>query len=185
MLGVDTYWLVSEVLLIVTFLAFLITQVLMPGRKKIESGVKKIPEWIGFALIIMLIFTIAVGIVAFLVVEKYHVILISGGVLGLALVIALIDFYRIKSYISRLSKDGVHHAVEVTPEGLTHHDHAHFHHPYHNHQHMATPTNQPQQPKPAPGPMMTVECPQCGSHIKLPEGSHQITCPYCGLSGTL
>jgi len=110
MLGMDTYWLVSEILLIVTFLAFLLTQVLMPSRKKVESGVKKIPGWIGFALIIMLIFTLVVGVIAILVVEKYHVILISGGVLALALIIAMIDFFRTKSLADKMAASGIHHA---------------------------------------------------------------------------
>jgi hypothetical protein len=182
----DTYWLVSEILLVVTFIAFLFTQVLMPGRKKVETGGQRVPIWIGFVLVLMLLFTIGVGIAAFIHVDKFEVILISAGVLAMALVLSLIEFFRIKGIADKMAAGGgIHHAVEVTQEGMAHHGHQHFHHPYHNHKHMETPAHHPQQAPAGQGPMMTVECPQCGSHINLPEGSHQITCPYCGLSGTL
>jgi ribosomal protein S27E len=186
MLGMDTYWLVSEILLVVTFIAFLFTQVLMPSKKKVESGVKVVPSWIGFALVLMLFFTVGVGITAILLVEKNLVILISAAVLALALVLSLIEFFRIKGIADKMAAGGgIHHAAEVSQERLVPHGQQHFHHPYHNHQHMETPTHQPGQAPAGHGPVMTVECPQCGSHINLPEGSHQITCPYCGLSGTL
>ena len=183
----DTYWLVSEVLLVVTFLAFLLTQVLMPNKKKVETGVKNVPVWVGYALILMLFFTIIVGVIAFLVVEKYLVILISAGVLGAALVLSFIDFLRIKGIADRIaaSAGNIHHAVEVSQEGLAPHGQQHFHHPYHNHQHIDSPITHHEQAPAAQGPMMTVECPQCGAHLNLPEGSHQITCPSCGLSGTI
>lgn len=186
MFGMDTYWLVSEILLVITFLAFLFTQVLMPNKSQVETGVKAVPGWVGPVLVLMLLFTIGVGAIAFLVVEKYLVIMISGAVLALALVISLVDFFRIKGIADTIAAGGgVHHAVEVSEEGLAHHGHPHFHHPYHNHQHIQTPAHQPAQAPASQGPMMTVECPQCGGHIQLPEGSNQITCPYCGLSGTM
>ncbi len=43
----------------------------------------------------------------------------------------------------------------------------------------------PPQPLQAPPRTIKVECPQCGSHIDIYPGSNQITCPHCGLSGSM
>ncbi len=32
---------------------------------------------------------------------------------------------------------------------------------------------------------MTVECPRCGKHLTVQHGANMITCPHCGLSGSL
>jgi predicted neutral ceramidase superfamily lipid hydrolase len=185
MLGMDTYWLVSELLLLVTFFAFLFTLVMMPSKKKVESGVKLVPSWIGIVLFSMLIVTLGAGLMSLLLVDNFFVILLSAVVLAVALILSIVEFFRVKAVADRMTAGGIHHAVEVSQEGLTHHEQEHFHHQYHNHQHMETPAHHPEQAPAAKGPMMTVECPQCGSHIHIPEGSHHITCPYCGLSGTL
>jgi len=71
------------------------------------------------------------------------------------------------------------HPVHAHPQPA--HQGLHPHQPTaqhaHTHQHPAHP--QPQHE------MMTVECPQCAKHIEIPVGSHTITCPYCGLSGSM
>jgi hypothetical protein len=38
---------------------------------------------------------------------------------------------------------------------------------------------------PAHADQMTVECPRCGKHLTIQQGANMITCPHCGLSGSL
>jgi len=184
MLGMDNYWLVSEALLILTFIVFVITYMLIPGRKKVLEEGKALPGWAPAALITMILFAAGVGIVGFLSVEKNAIILISVVLVILAIVVTLIDYMRTK-----IARDS---AVAAMATGTYQHQAGHA--PYHPHLVQQVPTHQPHTApvleavhvQEMPGQaMMTVECPNCNGHIEIPEGSHTIVCPYCGLSGTM
>jgi LSD1 subclass zinc finger protein len=182
MFGMDSYWLVSEALLVITFIVYIVTQVLMPSKKEIEGGVTQVPIWVPVALGFMVLGTASVIGFAFLYVEKNLVVMISAGVLLLALLLGFADYILTKRKAEKyvMTEGDLHHALDISNEGIAHHPQQTPQ--YHDHQ-LAAPQHE-QLPAAGAG-MMTVECPQCGNHLQLPEGSHQITCPHCGLSGTM
>jgi hypothetical protein len=171
---------------------------LIPNRKKVLEEGKDLPGWAPAVLITLIFFAIGVGIMAYLTVEKMLLVVISDVLVILSILITLIDYYRTKK-----ARDN---AILDMASGY----HPHAHHPVHN-QHLPQGANvqhlhmhqQPQSLPSAQHPhmapaleavhikettqpaMMTVECPNCQGHIEIPEGSHTITCPYCGLSGTM
>jgi len=180
MAELEPYWILSEALLLITFLMLIVTYVLLPGKKDVKAGVKKVPGWIPALHGVMFVLSGAIIIISLRLVENNLIIMVTGGILMVAIVLAFIDYFLTKGLINKVQAEAeVHHAVELTDHTPDHAMHQHAAHPQHPAAHQALH---------APGAharMMTVECPQCGGHINLPEGSHQITCPYCGLSGTL
>ena len=182
MLGMDPYWILSEALLLITFILLIVTYILLPSRKDVRAGVKKVPGWIPGVHVIMFVLSGAIIGVSLTLVEKYLIIMSTGIILMIAILLAFIDYFITRAQMGRTSaEDGViHHAVELTdhtPDHTPHQTHPVHHAPHH-------PQSHSQEARRS-GPMMTLECPQCGGHIQMPEGSHHITCPYCGLSGTL
>ncbi|MGA1793078.1 MAG: hypothetical protein ACMUHM_03935 [Thermoplasmatota archaeon] len=185
MAELEPYWILSEALLLITFLLLMVTYILLPSRKDVKAGVKKVPGWIPALHFLMFVLSGAIIVISLALVKNNLIIILTGAILMVAIILAFIDYFITKGLINKVQGEGdVHHAVELTdhtPEHSTHHEH-HVQ-DYHPHGHTAIQHAPPASG--AQGKMVMVECPQCGGHINLPEGSHQITCPYCGLSGTL
>ncbi|MBN1390569.1 MAG: hypothetical protein JXA22_08010 [Candidatus Thermoplasmatota archaeon] len=181
MFGVEPYWILSEALLLITFILLIVTYILLPGKEDVQAGVGRIPGWIPALHAIMFIMALAIIIISVLLVEKNLIIIITGIILLIALVLAFIDYIRVRNMVGNYSAvEGVQYAT-VTMEEPS------IHIPPHQVPNV-TPHHDPHQRPTGQGTgsrMMTVECPQCQGHIELPEGSHHITCPYCGLSGSL
>jgi ribosomal protein S27E len=122
-----------------------------------------------------LLLLISIGMVPvaiFLLDTTYRMWLIGLDILSIvAVLFALFIYFSARKAYKDLHE--MHPVEEVGVVQAQAHEH-HHQEVHHEHHHPAQQQN-----------MMTVECPQCGNHIQLPEGSHQITCPYCGLSGTL
>ncbi|MBN1539035.1 MAG: hypothetical protein JW939_02740 [Candidatus Thermoplasmatota archaeon] len=182
MAGLDPYWLLSEVLLLITFVLLMITYILLPGKKDILAGVTRIPGWVPAAHVAMFSMAMAIIIISIFLVENNLIILITGILLIVALVLAFIDYFITRAKIGKNAAAGtVHQAIEHADEEMI--DAPHYMDPARIHHH--DPHLAPAPPPGATTQMITVECPQCGGHIELPVGSHQITCPYCGMSGTM
>ncbi len=169
MFGADNYWLVSEALLILTFISFLVVFVLTPSRRKVLEEGKDLPGWVPIVLMLMIATAVGVGIFALLMVKENIIILISDSIVIVALVLTIIDHRLVKRAVNKMVASHVAHELPITEQA--HADHQHLHAQGHLY---------------AEGiPMMTVECPTCKGHIEIPEGSHTLTCPYCGLHGSL
>ncbi len=198
MFGMDNYWLVSEALLALTFIVFLITFMLIPNRKKVMEEGKELPGWAPAVLITLIFFAVGVGIVAFLTVEKMLAVILSDIFVIFSILITLIDYYMTKrardNAIADMASGRYHpHAHQAMPgQQLPHHaqtQQLHGHHQAHlpsaQNPHTAPAIEAVHIKETSQPAMMTVECPNCQGHIEIPEGSHTIICPYCGLSGTM
>lgn len=210
MADLDLYWIFSQVLNLIVFGIFLVTILLIPSKEKIksgEAGQNLLTPTIPLLLGIIFASTLIIPVVAIILqVNAFIVILITDGLLITANLFLTFDFIRSKRLFREISDQKASHIPQQ------HHSH-HPDHPavgpqvhqaslqgaqqqhlpqggqqaVHAQAHQAVPQAPGQEHLPAAShdKMMTVECPSCGGHIHIPEGSHEITCPYCGLSGTL
>jgi ribosomal protein S27E len=179
MASVETIFIINFLLNIAIAVSGIIVSMLIPSTKKIkagEAGSSLGASWIPIVLVIMIIVAIAVFPLSFLSLEGRNLYfalvldIIAIGVTGLA----FREFISARKAYKELGEGEVVEEVGVVA---------------------STPSPQAYQQQPVQVPkqhpyqtqvqMMTVECPQCGNHIQLAEGSHTITCPYCGLSGTI
>jgi hypothetical protein len=188
MASVETLFIINFVLNIAIAVSGIIVAMLIPSTKKIrsgEAGTSLGASWIPIVLVIMVIVSIAVFPLSFFSLEGrslYFALvldLIAIGVAGLA----LREFFSARKAYNEI---GEHLEEEVgvvasTPQQVHHQPRVQVpqQHPYSQHQ------EHQQAHEPHQHPMITVECPQCGNHLHIPEGSHTITCPHCGLSGTI
>jgi hypothetical protein len=190
MAAVDTVFIVNFLLNIAIAVTGIIIAMLIPSSRKIrdgEAGTQMGSNRILFVLVLMVIISISVFPISLVFLEGRNLYF------GLALdliailvtILAVREFfsarkaYRELDYVEEVgtvaishpqhhphtAQHAVHHAEELHPEV---HPHGHTAQSHSHH-----------------GSHITVECPQCGRHIQIAEGSHAITCPYCGLSGTI
>lgn len=172
MAELDAYWVISQVLNLLVFLVFFVTLFLIPSREKVrtgQAGPSLESRTIPVLIILMFISILVIPIIALVLVDQFALVLVTDGLLLIAVVLLTIDFARTRQLYREVgaSPEVVQAAVAGYPG-------------------QEQPVQQEQQNEPsAQGGTMTVECPNCGGHLEIPEGSHQITCPYCGLSGTM
>ncbi len=176
MASVETIFLINFILNIAIAVSGIIVSMLIPSTKRImegEAGTSMGAPWIPVVIVIMVIVSIIVFPLSFLALDGNNLIfalildVIAISVTGLALreFIAARKAYRELEH----EVEEVHVvANETSPQVYQQPMQVQQSHPYHGQ-----------------NPMITVECPQCGNHLHIPEGSHQITCSHCGLSGTI
>ena len=178
MASVEASLLINFILNGIIFTVGIIVALLIPSNRKIregEAGTSLGAPWIILVLILMLIMTIALFPVSFLFQKGANLVL----ALVLDLIALIITSTAVISYLGarrayrELREEGYEH-VEMVRAVPTYGGHALSHPSEHLH-----PADPP------PGNLITVECPQCGSHLHIPENSHTITCPYCGLTGSI
>jgi len=180
----DLVSIVVEIIFVASALGFFITWILLPSRKKVEMGAAgrrmsspMIPALIAIGtLLALLIVPVSFGA------GSGNVRLagwISAPILSLAYLLIILEYAAQKRQIKALY--GQHAALEV--ESVDVHVASR---PGPSHVgHQQAPSAQAATLHPAQMEMMTVECPQCLSHITIPKGSHTITCSRCGLTGSL
>lgn len=165
----DAWWIASELMMVAAFVIFIVAMFMIPSKDKVRSGEagsgpsRAVPYLIAGTFFLLLL----MGIFAFFMVRDYWVVLVTDGILIVCAGMVSIDYYTTRKLFNSVGHE-VHRHVEVAHAQVLPHQQYPQGHPHPN----------------QPG-TMTVECPQCGGHITIPEGSHQITCPYCGLSGTI
>ncbi|MFW3145199.1 MAG: hypothetical protein ACMUIE_00120 [Thermoplasmatota archaeon] len=168
-MAIDTWWIASELMMVAALVIFLVAMFMIPSKDKVrsrEAGTGP-SRAVPYLIIGTFFFLVLMGIFAFLMVKDYWVVLVTDAILIVSAGMVSIDYYTTRRLFRSMGHE-IHHNVEVA--------HGHVH-PQHNHHHGHIYPHQ--------AGTMTVECPQCGGHITIPEGSHQITCPYCGISGTI
>ncbi|MFO8050846.1 MAG: zinc ribbon domain-containing protein [Thermoplasmatota archaeon] len=164
----DAYWIISQILNLLVFAVFFVTLFLIPSRDKVrkgEAGSNLFSGTIPVLIVIMYISLLIIPIMALLLVEKFIMVIATDGLLLIAVLLLTIDFVRTRKLYKEISDSN--QVVQAAVAG------------YPAHEQVA------QHQQAAPSGTMTVECPNCGGHIEIPQNSHQITCPYCGLSGTM
>ena len=176
----DPFYLFVESIFLLCLLVF-ITLFFIPTKKKIYAGEvgkldsQLVPIAIGLSGILLVLFIIFVFLVDFSE-SIMRIIFILFWVVFLlpATGFTLLSYLKAKSWTREYHEK---HGVPIKGH-VTHPD---------------QPVGQPVHPQythtqghsQQPGETMTVECPGCGSHLEISVGADTITCPYCGLSGTL
>ena len=170
-------------------LAFLII-FLIPSKKKIMSGQggKRIDGPLLPSLIAVLSI-IALATIGFAAVSEFRIRSLITGVLMIGCAAFIwVEYFSIRKLLSSTVVPAVVTTTELPPAQQQVRMP-----PQPVQQQLQTPVvNQPAvAPAQAPSRLpptpqtMTVECPQCHAHIQIQVGSNVITCPYCGLSGTM
>ena len=209
MASVEIIFLINFILNIVIAVSGIIVAMLIPGTRKIlagEAGASMGAAWMPFVLGAMVLVSIAVFPLSFIALEDrnlYFALVLD--VIAIAVTgMALREFFTARKAYRELEEGHGLEEVAVVATTASHHGqqvHVPEQHPYHghaqHHQHPAQPQHAPVHAHSLPPEhhehahhphqhaMITVECPQCGNHLHIPEGSHTITCPHCGLSGTI
>ena len=187
-----SFFYLNEPLSLIIIITLLIIMVLIPTKKKVLEGKagwtmtsKAVPIVLGSSFILLIIiFFLSI----FLVeddVEKWVLILTCG--FSIPAVIATgILYFSMKKFIEGQHQaamtgaeahikvhEGAHtvHAVEVAEVG---------HGQEHAEEHVAGSMGGA-----AGAGSITVECPGCGGRLEVHEGASSITCPHCGLTGSL
>lgn len=175
MTGWDTYWIVSQVLNLMVFGLFFITMFLIPSKDRVRSGEADFrlgSPVIPLLIIVILLFAVSIPIFAVFMVQDFLVVIGTDCLLLVAVFLVTVDYFSTRKLYKEITAGVQVEQVQIAgtaPQG----------HPPQQ-QHL------PSAQHPAPqGAVMTVECPNCGGHIQIQEGSSEIICPYCGLSGTM
>lgn len=154
----DTVSILVEIAFVVSFAGFFLLLVLIPSKKAIASGNargKMGSPIVPILILLSIVLALAMIPLAFFADTVGSLV---GFVTAPLLLIA--HFGIAREYAgARRSMSPPHLEVEEV-------------HAVH-----ATQASHPQ--------MMTVECPGCQGHLSIPNGSHQIVCPHCGLTGSL
>jgi len=176
-------------------LALFTLLVLIPSRKRVLAG--EAGRSMKSALVPVLLIVESIIGVAVLVLSLLSELQVRAFISGLFLIIAVafiwFEFFKVRSLMRERPPELVTAEVATIAQPSQHQ--------------LPVGSNNPNPGQVAPGPeqgvlprsqqaslpqapaavadTMKVECPGCGGHIEIPLGSHQITCPYCGLSGTL
>lgn len=177
----DPFYLAVESIFLLCLLVFL-TLFFIPSKKKVYAGEvgrlesPAIPIILGLSSLLLVIFIVFVFLVDFTE-SIMQVIFILFWVLFLlpATLFTLMSYLRAKRWVKDFNENAPHYPPHQPQPGEA---------PPPPHPGVQSQSHQ----QPAghqPQDTMTVECPGCGSHIRIPAGSHHITCPHCGLSGTL
>ncbi len=193
MVSPEVAMVINVVLNAIILIPAIIVSLLIPSNKKIrsgEAGTEMGATWIPVTMIFLIIVAVAMIPVTISILDGDD---LPYG-LGLDILAVLVVVMATYIYFSakKTFKELLHPVEEVA---VVHAETVEGHHVVHPHHPVHSPT--PSHPHHNQGPhhdhshgieqpnTVTVECPQCGNHIQLAEGSHQITCPYCGLAGTL
>ena len=183
----DAYWIVSQALNLMVFGVFFITMFLIPSKDKVrsgEAGQRLGSPTIPLLIVLILLFAIGIPIFAVAMVEDFLIVLGTDCLLLVGVALVTADYFSTRKLYKEITAGGhvqveqVHIAVTLPPGLPPHHQQAGTQNPQAQH----LPSAQHDVPQ---GAMMTVECPNCSGHIQIPEGSSEITCPYCGLSGSM
>jgi len=174
-----------ELAFALSFAGFITIMILIPKKSEIDEGKAGykmasplVPTIIasgilvaGFELIISL-FARSDDVMYLGIITSILLVLAYGAI--------FLEFRSVKRHMAMAHPHPEH--VHTVP----HLEHAHAVHPHHEHIHEVHPTNEHPQMEAAPDPnMMTVECPRCRKHLTIMKGAQEITCPHCGLTGSL
>lgn len=188
MAALETALIINLILNITIAVTGIIVSLLIPSSRKIregEAGTSMGTAWILVILVVMVLVSLMVLPLTFIFLEGNNLYFGLGlDVIAMIVVIlAIREFFAARSAYKDIEMVEVVHTVPAE-----HHPHAHHSHgqqPAQYPAHYQAPEHHVQQHAPAQVNTVTVECPSCSNHIQIAEGSHTITCPYCGLSGTI
>ncbi|MDG6224154.1 MAG: hypothetical protein QCI82_01425 [Candidatus Thermoplasmatota archaeon] len=158
----DILSLTVELAFVASLIGFLILTIMIPSRKAIEEG--RGGRKIGSAIVpILMVFgsITALSTIPMSILTSDSWVRIAGLVTGPLLVISylliFVEYRRRKRQLSTIEEPVV--AEVISPQNPV--------------------------PDSTAVPGMTVECPRCRGHLVIRPGSTSITCPHCGMSGSL
>jgi len=175
----DLFVLLYEAMAGAIFLLLLVLMVLIPSRKRVlegRAGNTMSSPLVPIMMIIALLVSTLMIPVAIVLVEKALILVLTSLFVLPASVATMWDYWRTKKLFEEVRAggrpgavpSGAHEADELPLEVVSH-----------------TPPDHTVLEATYRSGHMAVECPRCRGRIQVQPHQTTLTCPYCGLSGTL